>query len=116
MAVYFVAKTEELQTGQHQIVDIDGRSIGLYNVHGEYYAIHNYCPHQGMELCKGEVCGTMLPSNVYEYIFGLDNEVVRCPVHGWEFDIKTGISLFDDKVRTRKYKVIVENGEIGIVI
>jgi nitrite reductase/ring-hydroxylating ferredoxin subunit len=116
VAVHFVANTEELPAGRHRIVDVEGRSIGLYNLNGEYYAIHNYCPHQGMELCKGETCGTTLPSNVYEYIYGRDKEIVRCPLHGWEFDIKTGKSLFDEKVRTRKYNVVVENGAIGIEI
>jgi nitrite reductase (NADH) small subunit len=116
MAVYPVARTEEIPMGTFKIVQIEGRSIGVYNVKGEYYAINNYCPHQGAELCKGPVCGTTLESQVYEFIYGRDREILRCPWHGWEFDIKTGKSLFSDKVRARSYPVMVEDGQIGIVI
>ncbi|GBG11424.1 hypothetical protein PAT3040_06241 [Paenibacillus agaridevorans] len=116
MAVYPVARTEEIPEGTFKIVQIEGRSIGVYNVKGEYYAINNYCPHQGAELCKGPVCGTTLESQVYEFIYGRDREILRCPWHGWEFDIKTGKSLFSDKVRARSYPVIEEDGQIGIVI
>lgn len=116
MAVYPVAAVEELPVGTYRIIQVGDRSIGLYNVKGEYYAIHNYCPHQGAELCKGPVCGTTLESQVYEYIYGREQEIVRCPWHGWEFDLKTGKSLFSEKVRVRSYPVVVENGTIGVVI
>lgn len=116
MTVYPVAAVEELPVGTFRIVQIEGRSIGVYNVKGEYYAVHNYCPHQGAELCKGPVTGTTLESNVYEFIYGREQEILRCPWHGWEFDLKTGKSLFSDKVRTRTYPVVVEDGTIGIVI
>ncbi|MFK7697031.1 Rieske (2Fe-2S) protein [Paenibacillus sp. HJGM_3] len=116
MAVYPVASVGELPEGTYRIIQVEDRSIGLYNVKGEYYAIHNYCPHQGAELCKGPVCGTTLESQVYEYIYGREQEIVRCPWHGWEFDLKTGKSLFSEKVRVRSYPVVVENGTIGVVI
>lgn len=116
MAVYPVAAVEELPEGTYKIVNVEGRSIGLYNVKGEYFAIHNYCPHQGAELCRGHIGGTTLESPVYEYIYGREQEIVRCPWHGWEFDLKTGKSLFSERVRTRTYPVRVENGQVGIVI
>ena len=116
MAIHFVAEASSIPEGQHRIVEVEGRPIGIYNVKGQFYAIHNYCPHEGAELCKGQVCGTTLPSNVYEFIYGRDKEVVRCPWHGWEFDIKSGKSLFSDKVRTRSYNVEVHDNKVGIVI
>lgn len=116
MAVHPVARVDELPVGAFKIVQIGQISIGVYNVKGEYYAVHNYCPHQGAELCKGHVCGTTLESEVYQFIYGRDEEILRCPWHGWEFDIKTGKSLFSDKVRTRSYPVIVENGLICVIL
>ncbi|MBN8906291.1 MAG: Rieske 2Fe-2S domain-containing protein, partial [Rhodospirillales bacterium] len=39
-------------------------------------------------------------------------EMLRCPWHGWEFDIRTGQSWCDpDSVRARSYAVTVEPGE-----
>lgn len=116
MAIHYIANAEDIQDGDRKIVDVEGRSIGLYRVKGEYYALHNRCPHEGAQLCKGLVCGTTMPSEVYQYEYGREGEIVRCPWHGWEFDIKTGKSLFDEKVRTRTYKVQVVDGKIGIVI
>jgi len=116
MAIYSVAKIGEIPEGSCKIVEVEGRSIGVYNVKGEYYAVSNYCPHQGAELCKGPVCGTTLESQVYEFIYGRDQEILRCPWHGWEFDLKTGKSLFSDKVRVRSYPVTEVDGQIGIVL
>jgi nitrite reductase (NADH) small subunit len=116
MAIHYVAQTDEIQEGQSKIVNVEGRSIGIYRIGDEYYALYNRCPHEGAQLCKGPVCGTTLPSKVYEYEFGRKGELVRCPWHGWEFEIKTGKSVFDEKVRTRSYKVQVDEGKIGIVI
>ncbi|HZG74290.1 MAG TPA: Rieske 2Fe-2S domain-containing protein, partial [Paenibacillus sp.] len=66
MGVHFVAEAEAIAEGQSIIVDVQGRSIGLYRIEGEVYALHNYCPHAGAPLCKGQVVGTTLPSPVYE--------------------------------------------------
>ncbi len=116
MSFHEIAPAAEFLQGTHKIVEVGGRSIGVYNIKGEFYAIHNYCPHQGAELCKGQVCGTTLPSQTYEFIYGREDEIVRCPWHGWEFDITTGKSLFSDKVRTRSYPVEVRDGQVGIVL
>lgn len=116
MTVHYVAEAGDIREGEHRIVTVEGRSIGVYNIGGSYYAIYNRCPHEGAELCKGPVCGTTLPSRVYEYEYGRSGELVRCPWHGWEFDIRTGKSLFSDKVRTRTYKIQVDDGKIGIVL
>lgn len=116
MGVQYVATVEEIPEGSRKIVQVNKLSIGIFNIKGEYYALLNYCPHIGAELCKGRVCGTNMESEVYEFIYGKDMEIIRCPWHGWEFDIKTGRSLFDEKVRTRRYDVRVDEGKIGIVI
>ncbi|MDF2718786.1 MAG: 2Fe-2S ferredoxin [Paenibacillus sp.] len=116
MAVHYVAEAAGIEEGKRIIVEVEGRSIGVYRVGGELYALHNRCPHEGAPLCKGPICGTTLPSGVYEYEYGRSGELVRCPWHGWEFEIKTGKSVFSDKVRTRSYKVQVDDGKVGIVI
>ena len=104
-----VCKVSELPVGERRIVDVKGRSIGVFNVHGEYYAIRNLCPHEGAPLCRGIVTGTTLPSQPGEYIWAKDGEIVRCPWHGWEFDITTGQSVFNPhKLRVKKYAVTVE--------
>ena len=106
---YVVCTTEELQPGERKIVDVDGRSIGVFNVHGTYHALRNLCPHQRGPLCLGQVTGTMLPSPVGEFRYDLEGRIIRCPWHGWEFDLTTGKSVFKpDRVKLKVYPVTVE--------
>jgi 3-phenylpropionate/trans-cinnamate dioxygenase ferredoxin subunit len=109
-----VCREDELPPGQRRILRVDGREIGVLNVAGRFYAVRNRCPHQGAELCLGTVSGTMLPSDPGQYRWGLDDRVLRCPWHGWEFDLENGEKLFDPigRVRVKTYPVTVENGEI----
>lgn len=116
MAIHFIASVEDIPVGGRKIVEINRMSIGVFNVKGQFYALLNYCPHNGAELCKGKIYGTNLESDVHEYIYGKDQEIIRCPWHGWEFDIKTGESLFDDQVRAKSYPVKVIDGQVGIVL
>ena len=104
-----VCKASELPIGSKKIVQAGNKSIGVFNVHGKYYALRNSCPHQFAPLCLGRVTGTTAPSKVNEYIWEKDGEIVRCPWHGWEFDILTGRSIFNPhKVRVKTYDVTVE--------
>ncbi|MBU5349379.1 Rieske (2Fe-2S) protein [Paenibacillus lautus] len=116
MAIHYVLAEEDVPEGGHAVVNIDGREIGIYRVNGEYHAILNYCPHQGAPICAGLVSGTTLPSEVYDYEYGRAGEIVRCPWHGWEFDLQTGKSLFSDRIRVKKYKVEIHEGKIGVVM
>lgn len=90
MARHVVGTVEEIPPGACKIVDVMGRSIGVYNVNGEYFAILNRCPHQAGPLRKGNVYGFLRSGAVGEYTYSRPGEIVRCPWHGWEFDIRTG--------------------------
>jgi len=111
-----VCAADELPPGARQIVEADGRSIGVFNVDGDLFAVRNTCPHQGAELCLGTVRGTMIPSDPYEYVYGREGRVLRCPWHGWEFDLETGEKLFDvtERARVKTYPVSVEAGRVGV--
>lgn len=106
---HVVARVEEIPVGARKIVQVGNRSIGVFNVGGEFYALKNTCPHQQAPLCEGRVMGTTLPSRPGEYRFGLEGRVLRCPWHAWEFDITTGRSFFaPDACRVKSYQVAVE--------
>lgn len=111
MAVYPVARVSELRPGERKVVTVGNRSIGVFNVNGEFYAVRNSCPHQGAPLCLGSIGGTAFDSRPGEYVWGREGEILRCPWHGWEFDIKTGRSIFNPhKTRVRSYEVTVSDG------
>lgn len=95
MQKYFVATKDEITEGSCKIVKVKNAEYGIYNVKGQYVAWRNACPHFGAPVCKGMITSTRLPSDVYEYKLGRENEIVRCPWHGWEFDLITGEHLVD---------------------
>ena len=113
MASHVVCKVDNLPVNTRLIVELEGRSIGVFNVNGVFYALRNRCPHQAGPLCVGKVRGTALPSEPGEYLWVREGEIVCCPWHGWEFDIKTGESVYDPfRCRVRSYEVsVVEDPE-----
>ena len=113
MARYIVGTTEDIPPGERKIVDICGRMVGVFNVNGEYFAVLNRCPHQGGSLCDGRQSGLVQSNRPGEYSFSRTGEIIRCPWHGWEFDLRTGQSWFDPRaVRVRRYDVSVEPGSV----
>ena len=109
MGRYLVGRASELPPGQRKIVEVEGRSIGIFNVHGWFYALRNRCPHQAAPLCLGAIKGMTLPGKPGEYVWARDGEILRCPWHGWEFDIATGRSIFNPhRTRVKTYEVTVE--------
>ncbi|GAA3841468.1 Rieske (2Fe-2S) protein [Brevibacterium ammoniilyticum] len=109
-----VCTVDELAPGQRRIVEVEGRSIGVFNVAGRFYALHNGCPHKGGALCEGPICGTTMPTQGTDFEYGRDGSIVRCAWHGWEFDITTGEALADPKFRARRYPVRVDGEQVVI--
>ncbi len=109
---HIVCRLSELPPGERRIITAGGRSIGVLNVAGALYALRNSCPHQNAPLCLGRVQGMTLALGPYEYVYGRENEIIKCPWHGWEFEIATGCSVFNpDKVPVKTYEVTVEPPE-----
>jgi len=106
-----LARAAEVPPGTRRIVSVRGREIGVFNVNGEFYALSNRCPHKGAELCRGMIVGLPQSDAPGEYRISRPGEFIRCPWHGWEFDIRTGQSWCDpNSVRARTFKVNVESG------
>lgn len=107
---HLVCRAEELAPGERRMVQVGKKSIGVFNVKGEYFALLNVCPHQLAPLCEGPICGYSPPSGVGEFRYEREGEIIRCPWHGWEFDLKTGRSIFNPhQVRTASYRVTLED-------
>ena len=115
MAKWVVGTVDEIPPGARKVVEVAGRSIGVFNVKGEYFAVLNRCPHQGGPLCLGNTLGFLRSEGVGEFHYTRAGEVLRCPWHGWEYDLRTGQSWFDPgHVRVRQYEVTVVPGFEGL--
>ncbi len=85
-----VAKTSEIPPGERKRVELKGERVSLFNIDGEFFAIHDICPHKNTApLIRGTLNG-----------FG-----VKCPNHGYRFDLKTGKCDRGDRWNTRVYPI-----------
>jgi nitrite reductase/ring-hydroxylating ferredoxin subunit len=115
MSTHVVARASELPPGGSKIVHVAGRSIGVFNIKGSYYALRNRCPHMGAPLCLGSIQGTLEPSAPGQYLYGHEDRILRCPWHGWEFDVTTGNSVFNpNQTRVKAYDVTVEAFDVSV--
>ncbi len=114
-----VGPAEEIKPGQRRLViPFRGRAgIGVFNVNGTFHALRNLCPHKSGPLCTGNVFGRIVaeappsgrPLVVDDYQVEREGEIIRCPWHGWEFDITNGRSVFNPhRLRVRSYEVTIE--------
>ena len=111
-----VAKASEIAPGEVRLVEVKRRSIGLFNVNGQFVAALNVCPHELAPVCRGRVGGTTLPSPPGEYRWGREGEILACPWHSWEFDLLTGEALADPRIRLRLYPVSIEDDTVYVTL
>ncbi len=112
MSKHVVATVAEIPPGQRKLVTIRGRQIAVFNLRGEFFGLFNRCPHQGGPMCEGLLTGLIESNDPGHYAYSRSGEIIRCPWHGWEFDIRTGQSVCDpSKVNLRKYAVEVAAGD-----
>ena len=111
MARHVIAAVDELPPGTRKFLEIDGRPIAIFNIKGEYFGLMNRCPHQGAALCEGPLIGLAEADTPDEIRYTRRGEILRCPWHGWEFDIRTGQSYCDPRrFRVKAYPAHVEPG------
>ena len=92
-----VAVTTDLPSGDLMLVEVEDERIVLANVGGQYYALADACTHAECPLSDGQ----------------LEGEVLECPCHGSQFDVRTGavVSPPADEPMTR-YAVRIEGIDI----
>jgi nitrite reductase/ring-hydroxylating ferredoxin subunit len=111
MPGHVVATVDQIPPGQRKLVEVGGRAIVVYNLGGEFFALNNRCPHRGGSLAEGIQTGLVESTVPGHYSCSRPGEMVKCPWHGWEFDIRTGQSWCDpSRLRIRQYPVSVRPG------
>ena len=108
MAKHVVAAVGEIPPGTRRLAEVNGRAIVVFNLAGEFFALANRCPHRGGSLFHGRQTGLVESDGPGKYCYSRPGEIIRCPWHGWEFDIRTGQS--PARIRARSYAVSVQPG------
>ena len=95
-----VAMKSEIQPGTGKVVEVNGKTIAVFNCEGTFYAIDNTCKHRGGPLGEGSLSGT----------------TVTCPWHGWEYDVSTGKCQLDSSIQVQTFDVKVEGDDILVLV
>jgi 3-phenylpropionate/trans-cinnamate dioxygenase ferredoxin subunit len=112
MSKHVVAAVRDIPPGSRRLVTVRGRPIAIFNLGGEFFGLFNRCPHQGGSLCDGVLSGLVESDEPGQYRYTRQGEILRCPWHGWEFDVRTGQSWCDpSRIQTRAYPVEVAPGQ-----
>jgi 3-phenylpropionate/trans-cinnamate dioxygenase ferredoxin component len=72
-----VATIDELSPGGRLSLVFDDRSVILFQIGADFYAVEDVCSHDGQPLTDGRLEGTS----------------IECPRHGARFDVRTGRPL-----------------------
>ena len=83
---------KDLPPGGRKLVKLNGIEIALFNIGGTIFAIKNRCPHRSGPLIRG---------------FTDDAGGIKCPMHGWRFDLRDGSS--ERPAQATVYPVRLEN-------
>jgi 3-phenylpropionate/trans-cinnamate dioxygenase ferredoxin subunit len=111
-----VGTLDEFPPGQMRIFEIEGRSVGVVNAGDEFFAVLNICPHELAPVCEGALSGTVIPSAPGQPVYGRENRILRCPWHGYEYDLGDGgrAAFTDFPGRLRLFPVTIQAGEVYV--
>ena len=93
-----VAKKADIPEDTGFLVEVDGKEVALFKCDGEVKALYNACVHAGGPLAEG----------------GVQEGLVTCPWHGWDFDLKTGVCTFNDAFKQPTFEVKEEGDDIFV--
>jgi len=93
-----VAHISELKTDSGNVVIIGGREIALFVVDGCVFAIDNECPHREGPLGEGD----------------LEGDIVTCPFHAWEINVRTGEVVDFPEMCARTYPSRIADGQVFV--
>lgn len=96
-----LARASEIPPGKMKRVMVEGLALLVANVHGRYCVADDTCTHEEASLAGGALRG----------------EVVRCPLHGARFNVRTGQALEEPAERDLKtYAATVDDGCVVVVL
>lgn len=95
-----ICKVSEIYNRKGRRFQLDDENeIAIFKVDGEIYAVDNICPHNHT-------------SQIYDgYIEGL---YVACPVHGFQFHLKTGAQPTGMGCKLRTFEMKIEDDFIFV--
>jgi nitrite reductase/ring-hydroxylating ferredoxin subunit len=96
-----VAAEADIPPGEMLAKEVGSSSVVIYNIDGAFFATDNVCTHAYALLSDG----------------WLDGDIVECPLHGGQFDVKTGKAMSDPVTcDLRVFPVRCSDGKIEVLV
>jgi nitrite reductase (NADH) small subunit len=95
---YIVGKVDEITPGTAIAVQAGRRTIAVFRIGDDFFAVNNACPHKGASLCEGELL--------------IADRIVRCPWHHWNWQLDGGKLESDPRQGLRTYEVAIDGGDV----
>lgn len=95
-----VLQISDLPTGSATTVKVGSAAVAVFNVEGTFYAMEDACVHAGGPLGAG----------------GLDGDIVTCPWHGWQFNVKKGCAIMSDEITVKRYNTKVQDEAVYVSV
>jgi 3-phenylpropionate/trans-cinnamate dioxygenase ferredoxin component len=106
----FACKTSDIKDNDMKGFKFADEDVLIAKVGGQYYAVSALCPHMYGYLGKGK----------------LNGYIIKCPVHGAEYDVRTGKiaknvpwmirKMSNETTDLKTYNLKVENDQVKISI
>lgn len=94
-----LCRTDEIPLEEGRRFDVNGHPIAIFHIESGFYAIGDTCSHEEASLSEGFV----------------DDDLVDCPKHGSQFEIKTGKNLSLPATKpVPAYRVVVEGDDVYV--
>lgn len=93
-----VGKASEVPDGEGMAFEVNERSIAVFKIDDQFYAIEDQCPHMGAALSTGFV----------------ENCEVACPWHAWRFDVRDGAWCDNRRVKIDAFETRVVGDDLQI--
>src|SRR3990172_757551 len=98
MATEILGDLKDFPEGRGTIVEVAGRTLAVFNVKDTLYVLDNACRHRQGPLGAGTLTDT----------------TITCPLHAWQYDVRTGKLLLDPKVSVQTHTVTVEGEKVSV--
>lgn len=95
-----IARVEDVPMGEGRTFAVDGQQVAVYRLRdGSLRALGAVCPHRGGPLADGLI----------------DDEVVVCPLHGYAFDLSSGVEVSGTGMSVPTFPVAEADGKICLL-
>ncbi len=97
MSWVVACSASDVASGEAIAVELEENYIAIYNVDGEFFATDDTCSHEEASLVDGF----------------LEGDLIECPLHGSQFNVKTGEVLSPPAVLPiRTYPTMLEGDTV----